>query len=124
MGGLFARTFGVPLEALYADWWEPPRYFTETQIEKLSRQEQEGENAIKRELEALAKSALDELVPYKITIVEGHPTVRILERAKQLSAGLIVMGSHGRTGIARLAPGFGGRGRCPLSQLSGFDCEI
>ncbi len=103
--GLFARTFGVPLEALYADWWEPPRYFTETQIQQLSRQEQEGEKAAKHELEALAKSALDELVPYKLTIIEGHPTERILERAKQLSTGLIVMGSHGRTGVARLRLG-------------------
>ena len=103
--GLFARTFGVPLEALYADWWEPPRYFTEAQIQQLSRQEQEGEKAAKRELEALAKSALDELVAYKLTVIEGHPTERILERAKQLSAGLIVMGSHGRTGVARLRLG-------------------
>ncbi len=103
--GLFARTFGVPLEALYADWWEPPRYFTETQIEQLSRQEKEREQAVERELETLAKSALDELVPYKTTVVEGHPTERILERAKQMSAGLIVMGSHGRTGVARLRLG-------------------
>ena len=103
--GLFARTFGVPLEALYADWWEPPRYFTETQIEQLSRQEKEGEQVVERELETLAKSALDELVAYKTTVVEGHPTVRILERAKQLSTGLIVMGSHGRAGVARLRLG-------------------
>ena len=103
--GLFSRAYGVPLEALYADWWEPPRYFTEAQIQQLSRQEKEGEQAVERELEALAKSALDELVPYRTTVVEGHPTVRILERAKQLSAGLIVMGSHGRTGVARLRLG-------------------
>ena len=103
--GLFARTFAAPLEVLYADWWEPPRYFTEVQIQQLTRQEQEGEKVLGNELEALANSALGGLAPHNITIVEGHPTERILERAKQLMAGLIVMGSHGRTGVARLRLG-------------------
>ena len=103
--GLFARTFGAPLEILHADWWEPPRYFTETQIKQLASQEQEGEKALRQELEALAKSALDDLVPYKVTLVEGHPAERILERARESTAGLIVMGSHGRTGMARLRLG-------------------
>lgn len=103
--GLFARTFGVPLEILYADWWEPPRYFTEAQIQQLTSQEQEGENALFRELEALAKAALDDTVPYKVTVVEGHPAEQILERAKGSATGLIVMGSHGRTGLARLRLG-------------------
>ena len=103
--GLFARTFGAPLEVLYADWWEPPRYFTEAQIQQLSRQEQEGERALRKELETLANAALGDLVPHSVNIVEGHPTERILARAKELTAGLIVMGSHGRTGMARLRLG-------------------
>jgi nucleotide-binding universal stress UspA family protein len=103
--GLFARTFSAPLEILYADWWEPPRYFTEAQIQELSRQEQEGEKALRSEVEALAKAALDDLVPYNVTVVEGHPTQQIMERAQKLTTGLIVMGSHGRTGIARLRLG-------------------
>lgn len=103
--GLFARTFTAPLEVFYADWWEPPRYFTEAQIQKLSRQEQEGEKALRTELEAVAKAALGDLAPFKITVVEGHPTEKVLKRAKELTAGLIVMGSHGRTGVARLRLG-------------------
>jgi nucleotide-binding universal stress UspA family protein len=103
--GLFARTLNAPLEVLYADWWEPPRYFREAQIQQLSRQEREGEKALQGELAGLAKSALGDLVPYNVNVVEGHPTERILERAKQLMTGLIVMGSHGRTGMARLRLG-------------------
>jgi nucleotide-binding universal stress UspA family protein len=103
--GLFARTFAAPMEVLYADWWEPPRYFTEAQIQQLSRQEQEGEKALRTELETMAKAAVGNRAPYNITVVEGHPTERILERAKKLMAGLIVMGSHGRTGVARLRLG-------------------
>lgn len=102
---LFARTFSAPLEVLYADWWEPPRYFTEAQIQQLSRQEQESEEALRTELETLAKAALGDPASYDITVVEGHPTERILERSKESMAGLIVMGSHGRTGMARLRLG-------------------
>jgi len=104
--GLFARTFGAPLEILYADWWEPPRYFTEAQIQQLTNQEQESEKALHRELEVLAKAALDDEVPYKVTVLEGQPTERILSHAKASTAGLIVMGSHGRTGISRLRLGY------------------
>jgi nucleotide-binding universal stress UspA family protein len=103
--GLFARTFKAPLEVLYADWWEPPRYFTETQIQQLSRQEQEGERVLQHELESVAKAALGDLTPYNVSVVEGHPAERILARAKELLTGLIVMGSHGRTGMARLRLG-------------------
>jgi nucleotide-binding universal stress UspA family protein len=103
--GLFARTFGVPLEVFYADWWEPPRYFTEAQIQQLSRQEQEGEKALRSELEGVTKSVLGDLAPFNVNVVEGHLTERILERAKELMSGLIVMGSHGRTGMARLRLG-------------------
>ncbi|TAM84700.1 MAG: universal stress protein [Acidobacteria bacterium] len=103
--GLFARTFGVPVEVLYADWWEPPRYFTEAQIQQLSHQEQEGLKALRVDLESLVKSAAGDLAPYSINVVEGHPAERILDRAKELMSGLIVMGSHGRTGIARLRLG-------------------
>jgi nucleotide-binding universal stress UspA family protein len=103
--GLFARTFATTLEVLYADWWEPPRYFTEAQIQQLSRQEQEGEKALRTELETVVKAALGDLASYNATVVEGHPTERILERATESMAGLIVMGSHGRTGMARLRLG-------------------
>jgi nucleotide-binding universal stress UspA family protein len=103
--GLFARTFEAMLEILHGDWWEPPRYFSEAQIQRLSRQELEGEKVLRRDLEALAKAALGSLHAGNIAVVEGHPSEQILQRAKELKAGLIVMGSHGRTGIARLRLG-------------------
>jgi nucleotide-binding universal stress UspA family protein len=102
---LFARTFGASLEILYADWWEPPRYFTEKQIEQLSLQEKEGEKALRGELEALVKSAIGDIAQNDINVVEGHPAERILDRARKVASDLIVMGSHGRTGMARLRLG-------------------
>jgi len=103
--GLFARTFEALLEVLHADWWEPPRYFTEAQIQRLSRQESEGGKVLKRELEVVAKSALGSFSDYKVTVSEGYPIEQILKRAKELTSDLIVMGSHGRTGMARLRMG-------------------
>jgi len=103
--GLFARTFNTRVEVLYADWWEPPRYFTEAQIQALARQEQAGEMALQTEVSELAKATLEDVAPYNVAVVEGHPTQQILERARKLMTGLIVMGSHGRTGMARLRLG-------------------
>ncbi|MEJ2007669.1 MAG: universal stress protein [Acidobacteriota bacterium] len=103
--GLFARTFNTRVEVVYADWWEPPRYFTEAQIQALARQEQAGEKALQSELSELARATLENVAPYNVAVVEGHPTEQILERARKLMTGLIVMGSHGRTGMARLRLG-------------------
>lgn len=103
--GLFARTFNTRVEVLYADWWEPPRYFTEAQIQSLARQEQVGEKTLQAELAELARVTLGDVAPYNVAVVEGHPTQQILERARKLMTGLIVMGSHGRTGMARLRLG-------------------
>jgi len=103
--GLFARTFGAQVDVLYVDWREPPRYFTEAQIQELARQNQEGKKALRAELEAAAKRTLDGVAAHSVSIAEGHPAQRILERAREWTSDLIVMGSHGRTGMARLRLG-------------------
>lgn len=41
-------------------------------------------------------------VPSKTEVVEGHPTDAILQVAKKHHGDIIVMGSHGRTGLRRL----------------------
>jgi nucleotide-binding universal stress UspA family protein len=41
-------------------------------------------------------------VPAKTEVVEGHPTDAILQVAKKQGGDIIVMGSHGRTGLRRL----------------------
>jgi nucleotide-binding universal stress UspA family protein len=43
--------------------------------------------------------------PVRIDIVEGSPVDAILDRARQERADLIVMGTHGRTGLSRLLVG-------------------
>lgn len=103
--GLLARAWSAELEVLYADWWEPPRYFTESQIAELTRQALEHRRSVHRELEALVRESAGAGLPHAVTVVEGRPAPAILERAEAHAADLIVIGSHGRTGLARFRLG-------------------
>ena len=38
-------------------------------------------------------------------LIQGHPIEKIVEEANRLGVGMIVMGSHGRSGLARLVLG-------------------
>jgi nucleotide-binding universal stress UspA family protein len=50
---------------------------------------------------AAEQAAADWGVPVTYIVVKGDPTEKISDRAKQLSADLIVMTTHGRTGFSR-----------------------
>lgn len=50
----------------------------------------------------LAKVAQDETVDIVRQTVDGHPLVQILRHAKEHEIDLIVIGTHGRTGLAHL----------------------
>ncbi|GIW80871.1 MAG: universal stress protein UspA [Gemmatales bacterium] len=59
------------------------------------------EAKVRDELEG---SGIDD-VPVAITLVEGDPAGEILRVAEETSADLIVMGTHGRTGLSRALMG-------------------
>jgi nucleotide-binding universal stress UspA family protein len=82
-----ARRFGGKLTALAAFTSEADRVTAEESVAKVV--ELAGKDDI--EVEALA--------------LEGSPASAIANMAEEQGAGLIVMGSHGRTGIARLLMG-------------------
>jgi nucleotide-binding universal stress UspA family protein len=44
-------------------------------------------------------------VPYEHRLLSGDPARQVIELAEQEKAGLIVMGTHGRTGVLRLLMG-------------------
>lgn len=102
---LFAQAFGARVEVLHADWVEWPPYFMASQADELSAREQKRQAALREDLSRLAQEGLGPDVRHEIQIIEGHPVEVILHRAKQLQADLILMGSHGRSGIARLRLG-------------------
>ncbi len=98
---LFAAAFRTRLEIFHADWWEPPRYFTSAQLEVLANQAQQHRHVVEAEIQKIARGILGSEQEYEIRVDSGHPVALILQRAQALPADLIVVGSHGRTGLAR-----------------------
>lgn len=77
------------------------------------------ENNQKR-LEALAPK--DAGVPYELRLVTGSPAATLVRMAEEEDADLIVMGTHGRTGLMRVLMGSVAeavvrRAKCPVLTL-------
>jgi nucleotide-binding universal stress UspA family protein len=90
------------LTAAHAISFEAPPYFTEGKIEELKRQAQESKLDAERSLIAFVESTLGEGGRNAETIVvEGSPSEAIPKLAEATGAGLIVMGTHGRSGVNR-----------------------
>lgn len=102
---LFAEAFGAEIEVLHASWSEPPRYFLEDQVRGLAAEEKAATRELTRSLQQAARKVLGAKVKFKVLVREGHAAQVILEHARQLRPGLIVMGSHGHSGVARLLLG-------------------
>ena len=88
--------------AAYANWFEAPPYFTEGRVVELHRQFQESFAEAERSLKAFVESTLgDSAGPVETRVAEGLPADAIRELARSNHADLIVMGTHGRTGLNR-----------------------
>jgi nucleotide-binding universal stress UspA family protein len=102
---LFAQAFDSRVELLHADWSETPRYFTEDQVSALANQATRRRQTLRRDLEELAKNTLGGDVTFTISVVDGHAVEVVLQRLRENPPDLIVMGSHGHSGVARLLLG-------------------
>lgn len=102
---LFAERFEARVELLHAEWFEWPRYFTLPQIEALKAQSRQQQTAVREELIELAARELGPGVEYEVFLAEGHPVQAILSHAAEHRPDLLVMGSHGRSGLERLRLG-------------------
>jgi len=104
---MLARCGRTRLVVAYAESFSPPPYFTEGQLGELERQTRDAfrgaESALRRfvdaELDAEAASATE------VRIVEAMPVDGILRLTRDIKADLIVMGTHGRSGMNRLMLG-------------------
>ncbi len=98
-----ARCRGAKLTVLYAHSFQAPAYFTESKIEALEQQLRdslsEADTALKRFATANGADAAGTMV------VEGYPPDAIRKAARETRAGLIVLGTHGRSGVNRLMLG-------------------
>jgi nucleotide-binding universal stress UspA family protein len=67
--------------------------------------EVELENRLQQQLDAFVKHSTDTSVKITTVLGKGIPYVEITHAAKQRQADLIVIGTHGRTGLAHLLIG-------------------
>jgi nucleotide-binding universal stress UspA family protein len=102
---LFAETYHARVEVLHADWLEYPPYFLPSQTEELAAEARKHRAALDKILAKLAQDSLGPNAQRDITILEGHPVEAILKYAEERHPDLIVMGSHGRSGVARMRLG-------------------
>ncbi len=100
-----AAAFCGLLDVVHAHWWELPDYFTATQMERLLAEIRRARKKLEEELRKLVAETAGDGVPAQVHVIEAPPVNAILERAKQWPADLVVVGSHGRTGLARFVLG-------------------
>ncbi len=105
-----AEQLGGSIELLHA--WNPPYEFggfignltvsdegEPRSVVELLRRESE------RQLEALAARTQPRFAALKATLVDGEPRESIAAHAEPARCDLVVMGTHGRTGLSRLLLG-------------------
>lgn len=102
---LFAGIYRARVEVLHAEWFEYPAYFLPSQMQELSEVARRNREVLHESLAKLMKDNLGKNVPHQITVLEGHPIQTILNHAAKTKPDLIVMGSHGRRGLARMRLG-------------------
>jgi universal stress protein A len=63
------------------------------------------ETAARTKLEKLAREKVGRTARYEVDVAMGDPAVEVVQWAKRMGAELIVMATHGRKGLRRLALG-------------------
>jgi len=102
---MFAETYQAKVELLHAEWSEYPRYFLPSQEAELEARAEQHRAALRQDLAKLVREALGLDLSSEIAVLEGHPVEVILARVASTKPDLIIMGSHGRSGISRLRLG-------------------
>jgi nucleotide-binding universal stress UspA family protein len=80
----------------------PPLHSTYMPIEYDPKFVEEVTQAAKEAIEDRYVAALKEKQPYEVQLTSGYSSTEILRLAKEIDFDLIVMGSHGLTGLAHV----------------------
>lgn len=103
-GGL-ARTFGAEVLVLHAQRFEAPVYFTSAQLQALKTQLRRSLRSARTFVEDFTAQHLPEDVARSVRVAEQEPVEAILDMYREWRADLLVMGTHGRTGLTRIRLG-------------------
>lgn len=99
-----AVQFGAELTVLHAEQFEVPPYFLADEYDRvlseLNQRRQKAENYLADHVRKTLGSVVDRLT-VKYRLIETHPVEAILQTAESEKVDLIVMGTHGRTGLQR-----------------------
>jgi nucleotide-binding universal stress UspA family protein len=99
---LARRCEGAKAIAMYANWLEAPPYFTVGRVAELQAEFRESLAGAEASLAAFVRSTLREgAAGVEVRVIEALPADGIQRLAAQTNASLIVMGTHGRSGLNR-----------------------
>ncbi len=98
---LVAKCTGSHMAAVYSNWFEAPPYFTSSQLQELKQAFRNSERQAETSLRRFAQPIVGESAAVELRVVDESPAEAILSTAEAVNAGLIVMGTHGRTGYNR-----------------------
>jgi nucleotide-binding universal stress UspA family protein len=96
---------GARLIVLYADPFLPPPHFTAQQVEELAKGLERSKQAAREHLARYVDDRVGGAVEVESLVVENQPVPAIVNTAAQRNADLIVMGTHGRSGLSRVMLG-------------------
>ena len=94
--------FGAHLLVIYADTFLPPVDFTISAAGTFDVPREELIETAHAQLQAFAGKNISASTPYDVNVVVAGPIEAIVAEACQWGANLIVMGTHGRSGLRRL----------------------
>jgi nucleotide-binding universal stress UspA family protein len=100
-----ASCWDARLVVLYADTFLPPPYFTAEETKDIAKSLEQSKQAARKHLDRYVEDQLGQGIRAESRLVESLPVPAILDTAEQEKADLIVMGTHGRSGLSRLMMG-------------------
>lgn len=102
---LLAERFAAKVDVIHADWTETPRYFTGEQLGTLEAEAASRRLALETDLRDFTRKVLGARIAFSVSVVEGHAVDVVLRRLTQNPPDLVIMGTHGRGGVARILLG-------------------
>lgn len=97
--------FGARLLVIYADSFIPPVDFTASAAGSFELPREKSIETAREQLQAFAEANIGGATPYDCRVMVGTPTDAIVALASEADVDLVVMGTHGRTGVRRLLLG-------------------
>lgn len=94
--------FGAHLLVVHADVFMPPVDFMVGAAGAFDIAREDLIEAARERLQTFAETNVNTAMPYDVRVVVGTPVDAILAQVRESGANLIVMGTHGRTGLRHL----------------------